>query len=112
MKIFKYIRDWLTKSGINPTYVPKHDAVGFNTPDTVKEDEQKAIRERVRKSFSQQEREIMIRASKPHSMSCPDNWTCTKNPCFIPVPDIIVVHDKDCVHANGIIMGLQWCECN
>jgi len=90
MKIFKFIRESLANIGFTTGYVPKHNSIGIADDQTIKEAEDQIIRQRVREAFAQQEREMRLRSAKPHSFACEDNWTCTKNPCFIVEPDVIV----------------------
>ena len=111
MKLFKFIRESLKNIGFKATYVPKHDSLGVATPDTIKVDEHKAIRESVRKQFAEQDMAMRIRASKAHSSSCVDNWTCKAEPCFVLEPDVIVKHKAKCIHANGVIMTEPMCKC-
>lgn len=109
MKLFKFIRESLSHIGFKANYTPTNS---ISIPETVKEQDHRAIKERVRKAFEQQEKEMKMRAFKQHSASCPDNWTCRADPCFIIEPDKIVKHKKGCVHYNGIIPGEPICECN
>lgn len=44
----------------------------------------------VRKAFIEQAKELQARALKPHSASCSDPLTCSKEKCFEPEPDKIV----------------------
>jgi len=91
MKLFKFIRDSLANIGFKSSYQPKHDSVGVAPEATVKESEDKIVRQRVREAFAAQEKEIRLRSAKPHSFACEDNWTCKKNPCYVVEPDVIVV---------------------
>ena len=49
-----------------------------------------ATKKRVQMSIQDQWQSLNARALKRHCFECPDPWTCTKNPCFIPVGDKIV----------------------
>lgn len=49
-----------------------------------------AIKNAVRKAFEEQRKQMSLRAMKAHSADCGDTWTCTKESCFIPIPDKIV----------------------
>lgn len=111
MKIFEYIRDRLARIRLKAQYAPKADIIEVTPEPTVQVDEQNAIKERIRKVFEQQDRDMKIRASKAHSPYCPDSWTCKEDPCFILEPDVIVKHRKNCVHSTGVVMGQPPCEC-
>ena len=93
MKLFKFIRDSLANIGFKASYQPKHDSIGLASEPTVKENEDKIVRQRVREAFAAQEKEMRLRSAKPHSFACEDNWTCKKNPCFVVEPDMIVRQD-------------------
>jgi hypothetical protein len=108
MTLFKFIRDNLSKIGFKASFTPSSSPIGV---DMVKVDEHQAIKESIRKQFAEQERAMQIRSTKPHAPSCPDNWTCRKETCFVAEPDRIVVHRKRCVHANGIIPSEPACKC-
>jgi hypothetical protein len=41
-------------------------------------------------SFKEQEQAMYARALKAHAYDCPDPWTCTKDPCFIRTPDVVI----------------------
>jgi hypothetical protein len=109
MTLFKFIRESLANIGFKANYKPQNTITAI--PDTVKEVDHKKQVEAVRKAFAQQEQEMRIRAMKIHSSSCEDNWTCRKEPCYIPEPDKIVKHKKSCVHFYGIIMSEPLCDC-
>lgn len=90
MKLFKFIRDSLANIGFKASYQPKHDSIGLASEPTVKENEDKIVRQRVREAFAAQEKEMRLRSAKPHSFACEDNWTCKKNPCYVVEADVIV----------------------
>ena len=60
-------------------------------PNSVMEDpKEQQLRAAVRKAYAEQEQAIMARSLKAHAFDCPDPWTCTKDPCFIRTPDVVV----------------------
>lgn len=109
MGIFKRIKDFLSRIGIISTYVQKESFIPSEP--TVKEEDHRDVIERIRLVFEQQSQQLRIRSLKMHDISCADNWTCTKNPCYFPEPDQIVKHRKNCVHFNGIIITKPFCKC-
>ncbi|HVW99237.1 MAG TPA: hypothetical protein VHA52_02185 [Candidatus Babeliaceae bacterium] len=108
MKLFESIRNYLSKINLMPT---SNQSNPLSHVDIVAVDENRELKESIRKQFAEQEQAMQIRSFKAHGPSCPDNWTCKKEPCFIIEPDRIIVHKKKCVHANGIIMTESLCKC-
>lgn len=101
MGLFKFIRDSLANIRLTASYIPKHDSVEIAPEATVKEAEDKIVRQRIREAFAAQEKEIRLRSAKPHSFACEDNWTCQKNPCFVVEADVIVRQDIIPVKKRG-----------
>jgi hypothetical protein len=72
---------------------PKFKIQQSNAPfsPSVQEDTRDAAtRKRVRIAIESEWSSIMAKSLKRHSPDCKDPWTCTKNPCYVPIPDKIV----------------------
>ena len=101
MKLFKFIRESLANIGFKANYIPRQDSVGIVPEPTVKETEDRLVKQRIREAFAAQEKEIRLRSSKPHSFSCEDNWTCRKEKCFVVEGDVIVREDSIPARKRG-----------
>jgi hypothetical protein len=49
-----------------------------------------ATKKRVRSQIEAQQQQMQARALKRHSWDCKDPLTCTKDPCWVWEPDIII----------------------
>ncbi len=91
--LFKWIKNFKESRRLRNN-IPDNTPLSVRFPMTQEDLRYLDLIKRIDAMFVQQKESIQGRALKAHDQKCEDPLTCTKFPCFVPSPDIIVSKTK------------------
>lgn len=86
---FKWVKGLLRRQGTGKVFPHIHPTVA-HFPMQQQDQRYLDMVKRIDCVFQEQKQDMQMRALKPHDSACMDPLFCSKSPCFIYTPDVIV----------------------